>query len=83
MDWYLISHLLTSYDANKEATLKYGNTKLAIIAILPIAWVCENPSEFREIQLNERLTNLFEFFTLTGNVNEFIEFSKFYKSNDA
>ena len=44
---YQISHLLTSNGANKERNCKYiGNTKLALIPILPILCFCENPDCF-------------------------------------
>ena len=41
--WYLISHLLTSYVANKEENYKYANTKLALMPLLAILCVRENP----------------------------------------
>ena len=44
---YQISHLLTSNAANKERNCKYiGNTKLALIPILPILCFCKNPDCF-------------------------------------
>ena len=44
--WYLISPLVSSYVANKEENLQISeNTNLAIMPIVPILCVCENPDK--------------------------------------